>query len=176
MIIKRLCSSSLIVGLLSNHQRCCWSCSMAANSSSALVRISYKDAFELDNCNGFQSLALKLKPFSRTVCVKSCGDKINELGNDKLLFKGRRPRAFSQFIGGGSGKKSHGLVDQVFDNTGGCHTLGFPDPPKLVVAVDVDEGISLFYHKVVVFRIFMIFPCGYFLHSVYFFCSIIYRY
>lgn len=152
MIKKSLCSSSsssLIVGLLQNHQRCC--CSMAANSSSTLVRNSYRGAFELDNnSNGFQSFGLKFKPFSRTVYVKSWGDKINENGNDKFLVKGRRrARAFSpslsQLIGGDSGKKSNWIVDQVFDKSRGCHTLGFPDPlpQKLVVAVDVDEGISL---------------------------------
>lgn len=158
MIKKRFCSSSssassLIVGLLQNHQRCCCCCSMAAaNSSSTLVRNSYRDAFELDNCNGFQSFGLKFKPFSRTVCVKSCGDKINENGNNKGVFKGRRPRAFSpspslsQLIGGDSGKKSNGSVDQVFDKSRGCHTLGFPDPlpHKFVVAVDVDEVLGNF--------------------------------
>lgn len=153
---------------------------MAANSSSTLVRNSYRDAFELDNINGFQSFGLKFKPFSRTVCVKSC----NENGNDKLLFKGRRrPRAFSpslsQLIGGDSGKKSNGIVDQVFDKSRGCHTLGFPDPlpQKLVVAVDVDEGIHVFYYKVVVFRIFMMFFMWLYSASMYyFFCSIMYWY
>ncbi|KAK1354718.1 putative purine permease [Heracleum sosnowskyi] len=82
----------------------------------------------------------------RSVCVKSCGDKINENENDKFLVKGRRKaRAFSpslsQLIGGDSGKKSHGIVDQVFDKSRGSHTLGFPDPlpKKLLVAIDVDE-------------------------------------
>lgn len=163
MIKKRLCSSlspSLIAGLVSNHQRCC-SCSMAANSSLTLVRNSYRDAFEWDNSNGFQSFALKYKPFSRTVCVKSRGDKINDNGSDKFLFKGRRPRALSpslsQLIGGDFGKKSNGVVDQVFDKSRGCHTIGFPDPPllqKLVVAVDIDEGIYLFTIKMSLFEFY----------------------